>query len=139
MDALKPVLLRWVTRVLLATVILGVVLTLTLSGVLRLLDAFQTSLTSHLGESGALVATALLCLTPLLVTFGILWRWQRRFRATLPDSSNSALRELVRNNPWEAVGTAFVFGFSYKSDPQLSALLLRESLQKLNRSATADD
>ncbi|MEP1214280.1 MAG: hypothetical protein ABJM11_01015 [Marinobacter sp.] len=112
---------------------LGLVLlvALLITGFYLLINAATLALSPFLGEAGALAVTGLACLLLLALFF---------YRMTRPaaskksagegkeDSSGSpvdVIRDLVRNNPLEAVAAAFTLGVVEQSDPRLKSLLLQ--------------
>ena len=135
MDAIKPLLLRWLVTAALVVLAGALVLALTLTGLLRLLDALQLWLSDLWGAVPATLTLALICLMPVLLSIWALRRMQLRLQRNVDDSADGEVRSLVRAHPWEAVTAAFVCGFSYRSDPQVSALLIKESLQQLRAKA----
>lgn len=131
MDAIKPLLLRWLAKGLLVVLAIALVLALTLSGLIRALDALQLWLSDISSPLTATLTVAAVCLLPLLLSAWLIFRLQQRWQKHIDDSGDIEMRSLVRAHPWEAVTAAFVCGFSYRNDPQISALLLKESLQQL--------
>lgn len=112
---------------------LGLVLlvALLITGFYLLVNAATLALSPILGEAGALAVTGLSCLLLLALFF---YRMTRPVASKKSGSGNKGdspaspvdtIRELVRNNPLEAVAAAFTLGVVEQSDPRLKSLLLQ--------------
>lgn len=121
---------------LLAFVLLTALL---IAGVILLLQAATAGLTPLIGEAGALGVTGVLCFALLGLFF---WRLMRPSTKPAPgqeggNESGSAeapvalMRRLIRENPLEAMVTAFVVGIVGQGDARARALLLKGSLLAL--------
>lgn len=131
MSAMKARLLSLAIKGAILAAVLGVLVTLTIVGVVWLLDMLHALLGPLIGNAWSMALITALCFSPLLVALLVL---RRLARATAPAAGKqpaSSIAELVRNNPWEAASLAFVLGFSYKGDTALRLLLLKEGLATL--------
>ncbi|MCL7942990.1 hypothetical protein [Marinobacter sp. ATCH36] len=104
---------------------------LLITGFYLLVNAATLALSPSLGEAGALAVTGLSCLLLLVLFF---YRMTRPVASKKSGSDSKgqssgspidAIRDLVRNNPLEAVAAAFTLGVVEQSDPRLKSLLLQ--------------
>lgn len=122
--------------------LLGLILlsALLLGGIILLLKGALLGLTPWLGEAGAYGATGLICLVLLGLFFARLLHRPAGSPSTeaSQDPSRSSpiqrLRQLIRQNPWEALLIAFTLGLVERTDPQLRKLLLQGGLALFNQS-----
>lgn len=104
---------------------------LLITGFYMLVNAATLALSPVMGEAGAMAVTGVSCLLLLALFF---------YRMTRPATSGKsdgegkgqsapspldAIRDLVRNNPLEAMFAAFTLGMVEQGDPRLKALLLQ--------------
>ncbi|NMT62567.1 hypothetical protein [Marinobacter orientalis] len=99
-----------------------------------LVNAATLALSPWLGDAGAMAATGLFCLLLLALFF---YRMTRPVaskksasegedgKGQSPPSPIDSIRNLVRNNPLEAVAAAFTLGVVEQSDPRLKSLLMQ--------------
>ncbi|MDF0752637.1 hypothetical protein NLU14_20625 [Marinobacter sp. 71-i] len=104
---------------------------LLITGFYMLVNAATLALAPAMGEAGAMAVTGLSCLLLLALFF---YRMTRPATSKKPASEREgqssaspidAIRDLVRNNPLEAVFAAFTLGVVEQGDPRLKSLLLR--------------
>lgn len=145
MEQLKAAVLRATLLVSIGLIALAVICTITVLGTLSLLSALNTAATVYIGSTWASVLVGLLCLTPVLLAIFAILHLYRRAAKTISDNSaehdtdssaNNAIIRLIKGNPWEAASIAFLFGFTYNSDPKLRALIMHEGLDKLKATQT---
>lgn len=127
---LQGVLRKAVAAIIGFMLALVLLVALLITGFYLLVNAATLALSPLLGEAGALAVTGLSCLLLLALFF---------YRMTRPAASKKsarggkeqsaspidAIRDLVRNNPLEAVAAAFTLGVVEQSDPRLKSLLLQ--------------
>lgn len=119
---------------------------LLITGFYMLVNAAMLALSPVMGEAGAMAVTGMSCLLLLALFF---------YRMTRPATSKKtasaagegddqsstspidAIRDLVRNNPLEAVFAAFTLGVVEQGDPRLKSLLLQGGMV-LMREAEAE-
>lgn len=122
---------------LLGLILLSILL---IGGVILLLKGALLGLTPWLGEAGAYGVTGLICLVLLGLFFVRLLRRSSNANASTHDTAQNnsttspiqRLRQLIRQNPWEALLIAFTLGFAERSDPHLRKLLLQGGLALFN-------
>lgn len=131
MNVLKARLLSWAIQVALLLALLGVLVTMTISGILWALSSLQALLEPLAGAAGSLAIVSLLCLSPLLLAWFFIKRLQRQLASDAPAAQRDTLSTLVQEKPWELASLAFLFGFTYRDDPALRQWLLREAMQTL--------
>ena len=104
---------------------------LLITGFYMLVNAATLALAPVMGEAGAMAVTGLSCLLLLVLFF---YRMTRSATSKTPASEKEgpssaspidAIRDLVRNNPLEAVFAAFTLGVVEQGDPRLKSLLLQ--------------
>lgn len=140
MNALKARLLSWAIQIALLLALLGILVTMTISGILWALSSLQALLEPVAGAAGSLAIVSLLCLSPLLLAWFFIRRLQRQVLSDAPTSQQDTLSVLVQEKPWELASLAFLFGFTYRDDPALRQWLLREAIQTLaNDTEPADN
>lgn len=128
---LQGVLRKAVAAIIGFMLALLLLVALLITGFYLLVNAATLALSPMLGEAGALAVTGLSCLLLLALFF---------YRMTRPVSAKTSshkgkgqssgspvdlIRDLVRNNPLEAVAAAFTLGVVEQSDPRLKSLLLQ--------------
>lgn len=132
MNALKARLLSWAIQAALLFALLGLLVTLTISGIFWALSSLQALLEPIAGAAGSLAIVSLVCFSPLLLAWFLIKRLQRQLAIDAsPATQRDALSELVQKKPWELASLAFLFGFTYRDDPALRQWLLREAMQTL--------
>lgn len=131
MNALKARLLSWAIQIALLLALLGILVTMTITGILWALSSLQALLEPVAGTAGSLAIVSLLCLSPLLLAWFFIRRLQRQVLSDAPTSQQDTLSVLVQEKPWELASLAFLFGFTYRDDPALRQWLLREAMQTL--------
>lgn len=131
MNALKARLLSWAIQIALLLALLGILVTMTITGILWALSSLQAFLEPVVGAAGSLAIVSLLCLSPLLLAWFFIKRLQRQLLSDAPASQRDTLGVLVQEKPWELASLAFLFGFTYRDDPALRQWLLREAMQVL--------
>jgi len=145
MEQLKAAVLRATLLVSIGLIALAAICTITVLGILSLLSALNAAATVYVGSTWASILVGLLCLTPvLLAIFAILHVYRRAAQnirensdeSDADSSANNAIINLIKGNPWEAASIAFLFGFTYNSDPKLRALIMHEGLDKLRATQT---
>ena len=146
MSPLKATALRAALLFSVALIVLAIVCTITIMGIMSLLNALTTALSAYIGVTGAALFTGILCLLPLFVLLFFLLRLYRNASQSFNNSTgeggqsngaNNAAINIIKGNPWEAASLAFLFGFTYKSDPQLRAVVMQEGLDRLKASPPA--
>jgi len=104
---------------------------LLITGFYMLVNAATLALSPVMGEAGAMAVTGMSCLLLLAFFFYRMTRPAAPKKATgdrkeqSPSSPVDAIRDLVRNNPLEAVFAAFTLGVVEQGDPRLKSLLLQ--------------
>jgi|SRR5690606_11986678 len=131
MNALKARLLSWAIQIALLLALLGILVTMTITGILWALSSLQALLEPIAGAAGSLAIVSLLCLSPLLLAWFFIKRLQRQLLSDAPASQRDTLGVLVQEKPWELASLAFLFGCTYRDDPALRQWLLREAMQTL--------
>ncbi|ODC04082.1 hypothetical protein BFW38_11620 [Terasakiispira papahanaumokuakeensis] len=122
---------------LLGLILLSVLL---IGGIILLLKGALLGLTPWLGQAGAYGVTGSICLALLGLFFVRLLHRSTGSSSTessQPDSKPSSiqrLRQLIRQNPWEALLIAFTLGLIERTDPHLRKLLLQGGLALFNQS-----
>lgn len=116
---------------------------LLLTGFYLLVQAAVLSLTPWLGEAGAMGLIGSVCVLLLALFFQRLTRPKpsRESDKTADDKSGSGinvLRDLIRENPWEAVLMAFAVGIAEQGDPRLRALLLQGGTILMRRAESGE-
>lgn len=113
---------------LLALLLSGAVLVM---GVSYLAQALYQTLLPSTNAAVASAATAVLCLAP---AFGLILLLARRSHGDNSDNKPSdGIRELVRENPWEALGAVFILGVSQSSRSALDPETLRQMVALLQK------
>jgi len=109
MESLQGLLARLLMRIALVVTVLTACCALTTIGMVWLAAAVNSALTPITGSGLAGVITGALCILPLVLLLTLLWY---RSRHVLPAQAAGSvgLRAIVRENPWEAVATAFLLG-----------------------------
>lgn len=132
MSEMKSIMARVIVQF--ALIILALVLagTLTAVGLVWLMHGLTAFLAQHLSEHWSAILVGLLCLSPFLILFALLFRLRHNTRDLSTGEQRGSLRQLVRENPWETISAAFIFGLTYRNDPQMSRMLLNESLAALS-------
>ncbi|MBQ0753860.1 MAG: hypothetical protein KBT87_04940 [Gammaproteobacteria bacterium] len=140
MSPLKATLLRTALLLSLGLIALALICTITVIGIISLLSALGAAAAVYIGNAGATLLVAVICLTPALLAVIAIIRLYRHAEKSVNDSANkgeagsstnNAIINLIKGNPWEAASLAFLFGFTYRSDPELRALIMHEGLDKL--------
>lgn len=137
MEQLKATVLRATLLAGIGIIALAVICTITVLGIVSLLNALSAAATVYVGSTWAYILVGALCFTPVFFAIFAILRLYRSTARTISDKSdendtgNSTIISLIKDNPWEAASIAFLFGFTYKSDPKLRATLLHEGLDKL--------
>ena len=139
MNVLKARLLSWAIQVALLLALLGVLVTMTISGILWALSSLQALLEPVVGAAASLAIVSLVCLSPLLLAWFFIRRLQRQLVSDAPVSQRDTLSLLVQDKPWELASLAFLFGFTYRDDPALRQWLLREAMQTLANDTGHED
>src|SRR5690606_41020502 len=124
MNALKARLLSWAIQIALLLSLLGILVTMTITGILWALSSLQALLEPVAGAAGSLAIVSLLCLSPLLLAWFFIKRLQRQLANHTTTRQPDSLSELTREKPWELASLAFLFGFTYRDDPALRQWLL---------------
>src|SRR5690606_38498298 len=115
MNALKARLLSWAIQIALLLSLLGILVTMTISGIFWALSSLQALLEPIAGAAGSLAIVSLLCFSPLLLAWFLIKRLQRQLAIDAPPTTQrDALSELVQKKPWELASLAFLFGFTYR-------------------------
>ncbi|MDX1551360.1 MAG: hypothetical protein R3198_01965 [Marinobacter sp.] len=128
---LQGVLRKAIAAIIGFMLALVLLVALLITGFYLLVNAATLALSPALGEAGALAVTGLSCLLLLALFFYRMTRPAASKKSSSeseghsPGSPVDAIRELVRNNPLEAVAAAFTFGLVEHGDPRLKALLLQ--------------
>ena len=131
MNTLKARLLSWAIQAALLLALLGILVTMTITGILWALSSLQALLEPVVGAAASLAIVSLVCLSPLLLAWFFIRRLQRQLVSDAPVSQRDTLSLLVQDKPWELASLAFLFGFTYRDDPALRQWLLREAMQTL--------
>lgn len=139
MSEMKTILARVIVQFALIVLALVLAGTLTATGLVWLMHGLTAFLAQHLSEHWSAILVGLLCLSPFLILLVILYRLRRHTRDLDTGEQRDGLRQLVRENPWETVSAAFIFGLTYKNDPQMSRMLLNESLAALSNTKKSDN
>lgn len=114
---------------------------LLIAGVILLLRAATAGLAPMIGEAGALGVTGLFCFVLLGLFFWRLVRPSAKPDGAKPEAGEGSadaeapltlIRRLIRENPLEAMVTAFVVGIVGQGDARARALLLKGSLLALH-------
>ena len=139
MNNFKAMLLRGLLRTTVLLLTLTVFAVLSINGILRLFESLHLWLTELYGPVTAELVTGVLCVLPLILVLLFVWRLIRRLGKTASTAPRDSLRELVRANPWEAVGTAFLLGLSGNTDITTRSLVLYEALVQLGQRNLPDN
>jgi len=139
MNALKARLLSWAIQAALLLALLGILVTMTITGILWALSSLQALLEPVVGAAASLAIVSLVCLSPLLLAWFFIRRLQQQLVSDAPVSQRDTLSLLVQDKPWELASLAFLFGFTYRDDPALRQWLLREAMQTLANDAGHED
>lgn len=143
---LQGVLRKAVAAILGFMLALVLLVALLITGFYLLVNAATLALSPWMGEAGALAVTGLSCLLLLALFFYRMTRPVTSKKATSegkkskeqsPASPIDTIRDLVRNNPLEAVAAAFTLGVVEQSDPRLKSLLIKGGMV-LMKEAEAD-
>ena len=140
---LQGVLRKAVAAIIGFMLALVLLVALLITGFYMLVSAATLALSPLLGEAGALAVTGFACLLLLALFFFRMTRPATSKKSPSgseghsPSSPVDAIRELVRNNPLEAVAAAFTFGLVEHGDPRLKALLLQGGM-RLMKEAEAE-
>ncbi|MGM0951658.1 MAG: hypothetical protein ACQEW7_01630 [Pseudomonadota bacterium] len=116
---------------------------LLLTGFYLLVQAAVLSLSPWLGEAGAMGLIGSVCVLLLALFFQRLTRPKpsKESDKTADDKSGSGinvLRDLIRENPWEAVLMAFAVGIAEQGDPRLRSLLLQGGTILMRRAESGE-
>lgn len=115
---------------------------LTLLGAIWLIQGLTLWLSTLVGEAGAHAITGLLCMLPLVLVGWRLWRMSQLPARPLHKAGDT-LRDMVRENPWEAIGVAFLMGVTQHGAHTERLAVLRDHLRELRQrpspSAANDD
>ncbi len=127
---LQGVLRKAVAAIIGFMLALVLLVALLITGFYLLVNAATLALSPLLGEAGALAVTGLACLLLLALFFYRMTRPVTSKKPAREGKEQSAspidtIRDLVRNNPLEAVAAAFTLGVVEQSDPRLKSLLLQ--------------
>ena len=127
---LQGVLRKAVAAIIGFMLALVLLVALLITGFYLLVNAATLALSPTLGEAGALAVTGLSCLLLLALFFYRMTRPVASKKSAHGGKEQSAspidtIRDLVRNNPLEAVAAAFTLGVVEQSDPRLKSLLLQ--------------
>ncbi len=128
---LQGVLRKAVAAILGFMLALVLLVALLITGFYLLVNAATLALSPLLGEAGALAVTGLSCLLLLALFFYRMTRPVSSKKSASEGKGQSAaspietIRDLIRNNPLEAMAAAFALGVVEQSDPRLRALLLQ--------------
>lgn len=128
---LQGVLRKAVAAIIGFMLALVLLVALLITGFYLLVNAATLALSPTLGEAGALAVTGLSCLLLLALFFYRMTRpvaaktSSRKGKGQSSGSPVDLIRDLVRNNPLEAVAAAFTLGVVEQSDPRLKSLLLQ--------------
>lgn len=127
---LQGVLRKAVAAIIGFMLALVLLVALLITGFYLLVNAATLALSPLLGEAGALAVTGLSCLLLLALFFYRMTRPVASKKSAREGKEQSAspidtIRNLVRNNPLEAVAAAFTLGVVEQSDPRLKSLLLQ--------------
>lgn len=139
MNTLKAHLLSWAIQAALLLALLGILVTMTITGILWALSSLQALLEPVVGAAASLAIVSLVCLSPLLLAWFFIRRLQRQLVSDAPVSQRDTLSLLVQDKPWELASLAFLFGFTYRDDPALRQWLLREAMQTLANDTGHED
>lgn len=139
MNALKARLLSWAIQAALLLALLGILVTMTITGILWALSSLQALLEPVVGAAASLAIVSLVCLSPLLLAWFFIRRLQQQLVSDAPVSQRDTLSLLVQDKPWELASLAFLFGFTYRDDPALRQWLLREAMQTLANDTGHED
>jgi|SRR5690606_20923708 hypothetical protein len=131
MNTLKARLLSWAIQAALLLALLGILVTMTITGILWALSSLQALLEPVVGAAASLAVVSLVCLSPLLIAWFFIKRLQRQLVSDASVAQRDALSLLVQDKPWELASLAFLFGFTYRDDPALRQWLLRAAMQTL--------
>lgn len=131
MNTLKARLLSWAIQAALLLALLGILVTMTITGILWALSSLQALLVPVVGAAASLAVVSLVCLSPLLIAWFFIKRLQRQLVSDASVAQRDALSLLVQDKPWELASLAFLFGFTYRDDPALRQWLLRAAMQTL--------
>jgi len=119
---------------------------LLLTGFYLLVQAAVLSLTPWLGEAGAMGLIGAVCVLLLALFFQRLTRPKPSKTSHKSDkqaddksaSGINVLRDLIRENPWEAVLMAFAVGVAEHGDPRLRSLLLQGGTILMRRAESGE-
>jgi len=116
---------------------------LLLTGFYLLVQAAVLSLSPWLGEAGAMGLIGSVCVLLLALFFQRLTRPKpsKESDKTADDKSGSGInvfRDLIRENPWEAVLMAFAVGIAEQGDPRLRSLLLQGGTILMRRAESGE-
>ena len=105
---------------------------LTLLGAIWLVQGLTLWLSMHVGDAAAHAISGALCILPLALVVLRLWRLSRMPAQPLRHAGDT-LRDMVRENPWEAMGVAFLMGVTQHGQHQDRLVVLREHLHAMRR------
>lgn len=143
---LQGVLRKAVAAIVGFMLALVLLVALLITGFYLLVNAATLALAPTLGEAGALAATGSACLLLLALFFYRMTRpvtakksssEGKEGKGKSPSSPIDVIRDLVRNNPLEAVAAAFTLGVVEQGDPRLKSLLMQGGMV-LMREAEAE-
>lgn len=124
-----------VIGLMLAVILLTALL---VTGFYLLVQASLIAMSPLLGEAGAMALAGFVCLLLLAIVFQRLTRPVNRRKSNQKAGVKSrsgidVLRDLIRENPLEAVLTAFAAGIVEQSDPRLKSLLLEGGMSLMKQ------
>ena len=103
---------------------------LTVLGAIWLVQGLTLWLTVHVGAAAAHAIAGGLCILPLVLVALRLWRLANMPAQPLRHAGDT-LRDMVRDNPWEAMGVAFLMGVTQHGTHQERLEVLRQHLHNL--------
>ncbi len=131
MESFKPFLIRVVWYAVLLATALTLTFSMLIIGLIYLAQALADTLQFWLTPVATHLVTGLVCVVPAILLILVLHRVSRPQKTSQEAQASNYLRILVRDNPWESVGVAFLLGFSHSNAGAEGAINARNVLNAL--------